>query len=283
MTQPFAGGSGTVVDDGELISGEAVALDVRPASFLLRSASGGIDFVVYVGGYLLSVLAFSALLQNSGIDPAATQALFTSLLVLWLVIAPITVEVATRGKSLGKLAIGARIVRDDGGAASLRHAVIRGLTGVVEIYLTLGGLAFVVSLLNSRSKRLGDLLAGTYSQHERVARPVPFTIGVPPELAGWAEVADVAKLPDRLSRRVTQYLTQAGAMNPATAGRLAEELARETAPYVSPLPNVHPYLFLVAVAAVRRDREYRALVLERERLARVDPILKGLPNGFPDR
>ena len=52
---------------------------------------------------------------------------------------------------------------------------------------------------------------------------------------------------------------------------------------MSPLPNVHPETFLVGVAALRRDREYRALMIERDRLARVDPVLKGLPNGFPDR
>ena len=270
--------------DGELLSGEAVALDVRPAGFLLRSASGAIDFFAYVvplafAGYLLSVL----MAADAGIDPALAQALFLSLTVGCLVVAPIVVEIASRGRSLGRLAIGARIVRDDGGAISLRHAVIRGLTGVVEIFMTLGVLAFVVALLNGRSKRIGDLLAGTYSQHERVPKPMPFVVSVPPPLDGWARTADVAKLPDRLSRRVVQFLTQADRMTPATRERLALELAAETAPFVSPLPNVHPHVFLLGVAALRRDREYTALMLDRSRLAQVDPILHGLPNGFPDR
>jgi uncharacterized RDD family membrane protein YckC len=290
MTQPFgvessartsAAVSGPSSD--ELLTGEAVALDVRPASFLLRSASGAIDFVLYTGALLAALFAVTSLLADSGIDPALGQALSVTLLVTFWVVAPIVVEVASRGRSLGKLAIGARIVRDDGGAISLRHSVIRGLLGFVEIYSTLGILAFVVSMLNSRSKRLGDLLAGTYSQHERVPQPLPFVVGVPPELAGWAQTADVAKLPDRLSRRIVQFLTQADRMTPQTRERLAQELARECAPFVSPLPNVHPHAFLLGVSAIRRDREYRALMIERERLARVDPILRGLPNAFPDR
>jgi len=267
----------------ELLTGEAVALDVRPAGFLLRSASGAIDFLVYIVPLFVAIYALSSLLSDSGVDPALGQALSLALVVAFLVVAPIVVEVASRGRSLGKLAIGARIVRDDGGAISLRHSVIRGLLGFVEIFMTLGILAFVVSMLNARSKRLGDLLAGTYSQHERVPRPIPFVAQVPPELALWAQTADVAKLPDRLSRRVVQFLTQADRMTPQTRERLAQELARETSPFVSPLPNVHPHAFLLGVSAIRRDREYRALMLERERLARVDPILKGLPNAFPDR
>jgi uncharacterized RDD family membrane protein YckC len=268
----------------ELLTGEAVALDVRPASFLVRSAGGAIDFVAYTLPLAAALyLFFAVALTGTSIDPALAQALMVTLLVGFLVIAPIVVEIASGGRSLGRLALGERIVRDDGGAISLRHAVIRGLVGVVEIYLTLGVLAFVTSLLNARSKRLGDLLAGTYSQHERVPKPLPFEVSVPPELAQWARTADVAKLPDRLQRRLVQFLTQADRMTPGTRERLAFELAAEAAPFVSPVPAVHPQLFLIGVAAMRRDREYAALMRERARLERVEPILRGLPNSFPDR
>ena len=44
---------------------------------------------------------------------------------------------------LGRLAVGSRIVRIDGGAAGFRHAFIRALVGVIEIvqlWLVLGTL-----------------------------------------------------------------------------------------------------------------------------------------------
>lgn len=270
--------------DDELLTGEAVALDVRPAGFLLRSASGAIDFAVSVVPLLASLYVFSSVVQiGSLVDPALERALTITLIVAFLVVLPIVIEVASRGRSLGRLAIGARIVRDDGGAASLRHAIVRGLVGFLEIYATLGALAFITSMLNSRSKRLGDLLAGTYSQHERVPQPAAFVPVVPPPLATWAATADVAKLPDRLSRRIAQFLAQADRMTPPTRERLARQLEGEAAPYVSPLPDVHPHVFLLAVAALRRDREYRALLLERDRLAQVAPLLQGNPHAFPDR
>lgn len=101
-------------------------------------------------------------------DPAASAAVAIAALVIAVVIVPVTVETASRGRSLGKLTVGARVVRDDGGSIGFRHALVRGLTGVLEILMTFGGLAAVVGLLSRRSRRLGDVLAGTHSQLERV-------------------------------------------------------------------------------------------------------------------
>jgi uncharacterized RDD family membrane protein YckC len=271
------------VSDDELVTGEAVALDVRPASFVLRAAGGAIDWVIYCGSYVLLLLWLFSIASAVELDGAITRALAVGFLAFSFVVLPTAVEMLTRGRSVGKLVIGARIVRDDGGAISLRHAFVRGLTGFVEIYATAGGLAVVVALLNSRAKRLGDLLAGTYSQHERVPKPLSQARSLPYELAGWAQIADVGRLPDRLARRIAQFLAQAPRLSPGTRARLAAELAGEAAPFVSPLPAVHPEVFIAGVAVLRRDREYAALQLEKARLARLDPILGGLPHGFPDR
>ncbi|WP_374946542.1 RDD family protein [Agreia sp.] len=269
--------------DDELLIGEAVALDVRPAGFVLRAGGAAIDFVISVALLIVLVLGVGALAQSGVLDEALTATLSVSALVLCFVVVPTTLEVVLRGRSVGKLAVGARVVRDDGGAISIRHSVIRGLVGVLEIYLTLGAIAVVTALLNGRSKRLGDLLAGTYSQHERVPVPVSHARGVPVMLQAWAEVVDVARMPDRLGNRVAQFLVQAPRMAPATRERLAGELAAEVTPFVSPIPEVHPALFLSGVAAVRRDREYAALSLQKTALNRLDPLLHSLPHGFPRR
>lgn len=267
----------------ELVTGEAVALDLRPASFVLRAAGAMIDWLVYFGTYLLLAVVFFNLAAQAGLDEAITRAIAVTGLVLAIVVIPTAVETLSQGKSLGKLAIGARIVRDDGGSIGFRHAFIRSLTGVFETYITFGGMAAIVALLNGRAKRLGDLVAGTYSQHERVSRIVPPVFGVPVELAEWSRTADVAKLPDTLARRVAQFLGQAAAMTPDSRRRLARELANEAAIFVSPLPEVDAELFLAAVAVMRREREFAALALEKTGLERLAPVLRGLPRGFPDR
>lgn len=280
---------GNVADHGEyplsefeLVTGEAVALDVRPASVILRAAGTIIDWLAYLLLFVVMALAVIWLVGDS-IDEALARALSISGLVFSILIVPMTVETLTGGRSLGKLAIGARIVRDDGGAIQLRHAFIRALVGVMELYFTFGGLAAMTALLNGRSKRLGDLLAGTYSQHERVPADSSPVRGLPLELEEWSQIVDIVRLPDQLSRRIAQFLRQASRLTPDSRTRLASGLADEASTFVSPLPAVPSETFLLGVAAVRRDREYAALMLERSRLERLEPVLQNLPHGFPNR
>ncbi len=263
--------------------GEAVALDLRPASFVLRAAGALIDFIVYFGVYIALLLLFMNYAAAAGLDQAITTAISVTGLVLAIVVIPTAVETLTQGKSLGKLAVGARIVRDDGGSIGFRHAFIRSLTGVFEVFMTFGGGAAIIALLNSRSRRLGDLIAGTYSQNERVAHAVTPVFGVPLALQSWSLTADVAKMPDGLARRIAQFLSQATGLTPDTRSRLAASLANEASLYVSPVPAADPELFLAAVAAVRRDREFAALQLQKKGLERLAPALRGMPQGFPDR
>jgi uncharacterized RDD family membrane protein YckC len=285
MATATRGGAGTPegADELELKTGEAVALDLRPTSFILRAAGAMIDFVAYFGLWLLILLAVSSPVVSGFLDEASAKAVTLTALVFCLVIAPTAVETLTQGKSLGKLAVGARIVRDDGGSIGLRHAFIRSLTGVLEVFSTFGGIASITALLNGRVKRIGDLLAGTYSQNERVSKITPPVYGVPVELLGWAAIADVARMPDGLSRRIAQFLRQASRLTPDARDRLSRSLAAEASVFVSPLPSANAELFLAAVSAVRRDREYTGLTLEAQRLEHLRPALNGLPHGFPER
>ncbi|UOE44525.1 RDD family protein [Agromyces larvae] len=267
-----------LVDDG-LLTGEAVALDVRPASAVMRGGGTAIDVfatLVVIGGVLWLASSFS-------LDEAAVRAVAVTGLVVCLVVVPTAVETASRGRSLGKLVMGLRVVRDDGGAIGFRHAFIRALTGVLEIYLTLGGLAVVVGFLNPSSKRLGDLLAGTHAQVERVPRFEPQSFGVPTQLAGWAVTADVGRLPDPLERRIAAFFRNAPHLEPPRRAAIAASLAAEAAPFVSSVPDAPAELFIAAIAALRRERDLTALSLEDRRMADLAPVLTARPNGFPER
>ena len=284
MMQAGAGGASQGTNElgtGELVTGEAVALDVKPASYILRAAGTIIDWLLSMLVMLGCILLLAA--TGGGLDEALARALIVLILVFGMVVLPTTIELVSRGRSLGKLAVVARIVRDDGGAIGFRHAFIRALVGVLEIFMTVGAIAALTGLLNPRSKRLGDLLAGTYSQLVRVPRPQPLPLYLAPHLAGWATMADVARLPDRLSRRIAQFVRQAPDLTPAARRGLSTELAQEAAPYVSPLPPVDAETFLVAVAVLRRERDGRRLAIEQQRLQRLDPVLGAQPHAFPDR
>jgi uncharacterized RDD family membrane protein YckC len=254
---------------GDLVTGEAVVLELRPASFATRALSFSIDLVVQlaVGIGLTVVVATVA----PDADAAAVSAIVLGIWVATLVGWPVTVETVTRGRSLGKLAFGLRVVRDDGGPVRFRQALTRGLLAVVEIYLTFGSIALIASLSNPRGKRVGDILAGTYVIRERTAARSISPVSMPPELAGWARGADLGRIPDRLAMAVRQFLGRAGALHPSSRQRLGIALAEQIGRYIAPPPpaGTHPETFLAAVLAERRRRdEVRLMGEARARLER---------------
>lgn len=271
------------IHQDEVLTGEAVALDVQPLGYFLRALGAAIDVAAGVAVFVILGLVASWLMGQNILMSELFPLLSVAMFVLVAVVIPTTVETATRGRSLGKLATGGRIVRADGGAAGFRQAFIRAFVGVLEIWLTFGSVAAIVGAFTPRAQRLGDLLAGTYSERTRAPRlPAPAP-PAPPVLAGWVAVADVARLPDRLARRIAQFVQQAENMQPAARQRIAASLAAEATPFVAPVPTVDPETLLRGVAAVRRDRELHALQLEAQRVARLTSVDTGAPRGFPQR
>lgn len=251
--------SAPIDESEELLSGEAVAIDALPLGFMLRAAGSLIDMVVGLVVYGLLVYMALWLSSNGLLSEATFRILMIVAPVVSFLVLPLTVEVALKGRSLGKLAVGGRIVRADGGAIGFRHSFIRAMLGVLEIYLTLGSVAVITGVFTPRSQRLGDLVAGTYSQRVRTPRLVPRTPVLPPMLGSWAQIADVARLPDRLARRISQFLQSAPNMVPTARERVARELLAEATPFVSPIPSAPAEMTLAGISVLRRERERRAL------------------------
>ncbi|MFV0374950.1 RDD family protein [Microbacterium sp.] len=267
----------------EILTGEAVALDVQPVGYFMRVVGTAIDIAVSIGFALLFIAVILWVDESIFAVAEVTTIIVISLMVFITVILPTTVETVTRGRSVGKLAVGARIVRTDGGASGFRQAFIRALVGVLEVWMTFGGIAGVVGAFTPRSQRLGDLIAGTYAERTRAPRLPPPAGGIPAALAGWAQVADIGPLPDRLARRAGQFVRGAATLDPPARARAAERIAAEARPFVSPVPPADPETFLRGVVALRREREYAALTLQQQR---VDALVTGTadaPRGFPER
>jgi len=248
------------------VTGEAVVLDLRAASFASRLLGGLLDAVALGLLGLLLLLGGTALLSAS--DQAAVEAIALTLTVFLLVGVPVLVETLTRGRSLGKVVTGLRVVRDDGGPVRFRHALVRGLLGFFELWATAGSPAILCALVTQRGKRFGDLLAGTYVVRERTgARHVPLP-PMPPELAGWARRADIGRLPDATALAARQFLARAPGLHPSSREQLGASLASSLLPLVSPPPpaGTPAERFLVAVLVERRDRELVTLQRQQARV-----------------
>lgn len=240
------------------VTGEAVALKLRPAKLLSRGAAVLIDLAVTWLVFLLVMVG--VLVTTASLDEAAVAAVSVAVFLLVPVGGPIAVETLSHGRSLGKWACGLRVVREDGGPIRFRHALVRGAMAVVEILLTVGVVACVASLVSERGRRVGDVFAGTLVVRERipVAR-APELAAPEPWLAQQVNGLDLSSVPDSLWLAVRQYLGRARQLDAQVAaemaGRLAEELAVRTG---VPVPaGVPAGSYLAAVAYERRKRERR--------------------------
>ena len=248
----------------DLVTGEAVALDLPPASLGSRIASGLLDVILTLT--LLMVLVIALVIAALPTDEALLQVAMLAGIIGALVVYPTAIETLTRGRSVGKLCFGLRTVRDDAGPISFHHSFVRALVGVVEIYVFLGSPAFFSALLSSRGKRLGDYAAGTYVVRERVKLQLAAPAPMPPQLAHWARNADLASLPTGLALAVRQFLGRLPQIDPVSRAEVGARLADAVREHVAPPPppGTSPEAFLAAVVAARRERDAARLAREAE-------------------
>lgn len=251
---------GAVVDT--VVTGEAVLIDIPPASLPIRAVARMLDMVIYIVAFIM--LLFVVVAQSFAGSEASTATLLLLSLVACFVIAPVVIETLTKGRSVGKLVCKLRVVRDDGGPIVFRHALVRGLVGFVEFFVAYGVPAIIAAVATARVKRLGDLAAGTYVVQEDVRLRLPPPPSMPPRLARWAAVADIAALPDGVALAVRQFLLRRDTLTPPARARLCAELTAAVRPAVAPPPPAGTYDedFLAAVLAERRRRDERRLVRE---------------------
>ena len=270
---------GVGVDD--LVTGEAVALELPAAGVAVHAVSGAIDVVATL--LLLWAASAVAVVATADSDEALASTAMLLAVVLALLVLPTTLETLSRGRSLGKLALGLRTVRDDAGPIGFRHAFTRALVGIVEIWLLFAIPALVSGLVSAKGKRLGDYAAGTYVVRERVRMTIPPPPAMPPALAGWAVGADIARLPDGLAMAVRQFLGRAAGLSPASRASIAAELQAEVLRHVAPPPPAgsHPEMVLTAVIADRRRRDGQRLQREAELRARLLPADPLAPTAGP--
>jgi uncharacterized RDD family membrane protein YckC len=238
-----------------LVTGEAVVLELRLAKLPSRALAITIDITLQ----LVVLIGLIALSSTASVDNAlfATVGLVTVVLVL--VGFPTAIETLTRGRSLGKLAIGLRVVRDDGGPVGFRQSLVRALAGFfIDFWLTFGVGAIISSLASTKGKRVGDHFAGTVVIRERTPAQGGMVVAMPPALAAWAATLDLSRLPDDLALNARQFMSRATQLAPdvraSMGGRIAADVvARITPP---PPPGAPPEAVLAAVLAERRARDY---------------------------
>lgn len=276
-----------------VVTGEAVALDIRVARLGSRALALFLDLLIQVMLFLALQMGAglaAAMLLGLGLwEPPLQAAMSVVITVVVFIGYPTLMLTWTRGRTLGKLALGLRVVRDDGGPVGFRHSLTRSVIGMAvefpAVLLPFGGWVISVVLMTThpRSKRLGDHAAGTFVIHERDLAVWGWVPAMPPGLAVWSSTLDLARLDDELALAVRQFLARNRQLREPERTRLGQLLAGEVAQVTAPPPpaGTPGWAYLAAVHAERHARAMHRLAAVRGRAAAVWPELVAATHPQP--
>ena len=247
----------------QVVTPEAVPLELDTANIGSRGLAVMIDWLIQGTTLFALLVGLTALIgatnAHLGVGLAAALFFLLTFLVLWGY--PTALETLWRGRTIGKAALGLRVVTIEGAPVRFRHAAIRATLGLVDFILTSGAGAIVCVLLTPRSQRLGDLVAGTVVLRERTGlrAPVAVEFSVPAGLEAYAQSLDVARVTADDYRAARTFLLRAAGLAPGVRYDLALRIAKPVAGRVQPPPpvGVPPEAFLSCVAAVYQHRQAR--------------------------
>jgi uncharacterized RDD family membrane protein YckC len=237
-----------------VVTPEAVPLDLETASIGSRFLALLVDWAIQ--GTLLIVLVFTASRAHIGGWAGGAAVFFLVFLVIWGY--PIALETLWRGRTVGKVALGLRVVTKEGGQIGFRHAAIRAALGLVDFLFSSGAVAVICVLATADNQRLGDLVAGTVVLRERTGlrRPSATSFAAPAGLESYAAGLDLAGLGPAEYGVVRTFLLRAPTLPPAVRAQLAAQVADTVVSRVQPPPpaGIPAELFLACVAAAYRGR-----------------------------
>lgn len=136
-------------------------------------------------------------------------------------------EMATGGRSLGKLIFGLRVVDLDGVPVGLSDSLVRNLVRIVDFLPLLYGIGVVSMFAGSQPRRLGDLAAGTVVVHDHGLRRLPTE--PPPRVSPTLTADSGPPLPalercGRFELELVQEFLSRGGLSPDRRARVATEL-----------------------------------------------------------
>jgi uncharacterized RDD family membrane protein YckC len=230
---------------GTVVTPEAVVLDLRTASAASRAVARFLDLALA----LLSISVVSIPLQLLGATVAGAVDLVLGVFALFGY--PAVMESLWKGRTLGKAALGLRVVTADGGPIGARQAIVRALLLPVDV---VAGVESI--LLSPRDRRIGDVLAGTIVRRERRDRQAvtPIWIRPPWGLEPFAATLDASGLRPPEVLIIRSFLLRWGQLTPtarwpagaALAGPIAVRLGHHVP------PGLPPELYLQCLLAARQ-------------------------------
>ncbi|MFV2039309.1 MAG: RDD family protein, partial [Acidimicrobiales bacterium] len=241
-----------------IVTPEAVVLEFETASVASRLLARLVDALVLWAGLFFAALLLSVVSTSPG---SQTFAVVIAVVLVFVLVFGywIALETLWRGKTVGKAALGLRVVTIEGAPVTFRHAAIRAIVGIIDFFLPpLGPVAVVSVLASRRDQRLGDLAAGTIVLRERSAGgpAIALTLSEPAGRETLMASLRLSALSDGQYSVVRRFLLRAHTLDSGARARLAAEIASsvEAATGVPRPDDLHPEWYLHAVGLTHQRR-----------------------------
>lgn len=137
-----------------------VSIQMESASVLHRAGAWLLDLLFFILGMVGLSLLVSFAADNSAIPSDLIYYFFLGYFILYLLY-PMLAEALLNGQSLGKRAMGIKVVCTDGSRPTLGAYAIRWIIGLFELVVAFGSIAFLTILLSKNNQRIADFVAGT--------------------------------------------------------------------------------------------------------------------------
>jgi uncharacterized RDD family membrane protein YckC len=151
---------------------ENVAFGYQVAGIGSRFLATLIDVIIITLLQIIVLVTYSFVLYIFDIDPtgggsAWVAAIMGVVIFLFYWGYYIFFEMLWNGQTPGKRWTGLRVIRADGTPITLSESLIRNLTRLVDFLPAAYGVGIITMFIDKRSRRLGDLAAGTLVVHDR--------------------------------------------------------------------------------------------------------------------
>jgi uncharacterized RDD family membrane protein YckC len=141
----------------EIKTTQNVVLEYELADLRDRIVAFVLDAVVMVIGIsLLSMIGYGIL----GMSGTAGDVYGVFLLCVFIFYS-LAFEVLNNGQSIGKMAMRIQVIKTAGGHATFSDYSARWAFRMIDIYLSLGGIASILIVSSAKAQRIGDIVANT--------------------------------------------------------------------------------------------------------------------------
>ncbi len=137
-----------------------VALSFTPASVGDRILAHFIDWVIFIAWFLIFALIYSGLGSSLSSGKIGIVVFFVFML-LPVMLYDLLFEAFMNGQSLGKRAMNIRVLALDGTPPTLGAYIMRWMFRLIDTGIFGSMVALIVSAVNGKGQRLGDIAAGT--------------------------------------------------------------------------------------------------------------------------